>query len=382
MSYKFNLYCRNFSLVFAFLLLLQAAHPQYNFNKVDAWLSNNLKDLGGRAVLVLFKDGKLIYSKAQNDISKKQERITRFIAKRKGKDAGELLQDFTLSTQQMIASCSKWLSAALVMTFVDEGKLSLNDTIGKFLPVLTDYGKGKVTIWQCLSHLTGIEPGSFRESREMITNAPSMEDAVSLIAQQPMEGEPGKTFHYSNVGLQIAAAIIEKISNKNFETLFQERIAKPCGMVNSNFGKGKTVLAAGSGRSTPLDYLNFLTMILNEGTFNGKKVLSKNAVIEMQKNRVTKDTKVISSPAEAGNWGYGFGEWVMDLTPALSKGEGEMPTSLRSNAVTSPGLFGSFPWIDNEKKYAGFLFVFNINNKGRNEKYRELKQLADAAVTK
>ena len=72
----------------------------------------------------------------------------------------------------------------------------------------------------------------------------------------------------------------------------------------------------------------------------------------------------------------------MDLTPALSKGEGEMPTSLRSNAVTSPGLFGSFPWIDNEKKYAGFLFVFNINNKGRNEKYRELKQLADAAVTK
>ena len=182
--------------------------------------------------------------------------------------------------------------------------------------------------------------------------------------------------------MQIAASIIEKISNKNFETLFQERIAKPCGMVNSNFGKGKTVLAAGSGRSTPLDYLNFLTMILNEGTFNGKKVLSKNAVIEMQKNRVTKDTKVISSPAEAGNWGYGFGEWVMDLTPALSKGEGEMPTSLRSNAVTSPGLFGSFPWIDNEKKYAGFLFVFNINNKGRNEKYRELKQLADAAVTK
>ena len=372
MSYKFNLFCRKFSIILSFLLLLQVAHPQYNFTKVDDWMTNNFKDLGGRAVLVVYKDGKLIYTQAKNEINKKQERITKFIAKRKGLKADELLQDFNTSTQQMIASCSKWLSAALVMTFVDEGKLSLNDTIGKFLPVLSENGKGKITIWQCLSHLTGVAPGNFKESMQMIINAPGMDEAMNAIARQPMEGEPGKTFHYSNVGLQIAAAIIEKISNKNFETLFQERIAKPCGMVNSNFGKGKTVLAAGSGRSTPLDYINFLSMILNEGTFNGRKVLSKNAIIEMQKNRVTKDTKVVSSPAEAGNWGYGFGEWVMD----------DATGERRSNAVSSPGLFGSFPWIDNEKKYAGFLFVFNIKSKGRNEKYRDLKQLVDAAVTK
>lgn len=372
MSYKKLQYCRKFSLIFALLLLLQAAHPQYNFNKIDAWLAANLKDLGGRAVLLVYKDGKLTYSKAKNEISKRQERFTKFIAKRKGLKADELLHDFNTSTQQMIASCSKWLSAALVMTFVDEGKLSLNDTIGKFLPVFTENGKGKITIWQCLSHLTGVAPGNFKESMQMIMNAPGMDEAMNAIARQPMEGEPGKTFHYSNVGLQIAAAVIEKISNKNFETLFQERIAKPCGMVNSNFGKGKTVLAAGSARSTPLDYINFLTMILNEGTFNGTKVLSKNAIAEMQKNMITKDTKVVSSPAEAGNWGYGFGEWVMD----------DVTGERRSNAVSSPGLFGSFPWIDNEKKYAGFLFVFNIKKKGRNEKYKELKQLVDKAVTK
>lgn len=380
MSYKKLQYCRKFSLIFALLLLLQAAHPQYNFNKVDDWLAANLKDLGGRAVLVIYKDGKLIYNRVENDING----VTKSLPPTYGGPRTRRFQikPFDSATQIMIASCSKWLSAALVMTFVDEGKLSLNDTIGKFLPVFTENGKGKITIWQCLSHLTGVAPGNFKESMQMIINAPGMDEAMNAIARQPMEGEPGKTFHYSNVGLQIAAAVIEKISNKNFETLFQERIAKPCGMVNSNFGKGKTVLAAGSARSTPKDYINFLIMILNEGTFNGQRVLTKNAVIEMQRNKVTKDTKVISSPAEAGNWGYGFGEWVMDLTPALSKGEGEMPTSSRSNAVTSPGLFGSFPWIDNEKKYAGLLFVFNIKNKGRNEKYKELKQLVDKAVTK
>ncbi len=378
MSYKINRICRNFSLIGAFLLLLQTANAQYNFSTVDKWLTNNLKEIGGRAVLVIHKDGKLVYSKAENDVSDRQKRITKFIAKRKGKDADEMLKDFDVNTQQMIASCSKWLSAALVMTFVDEGKLLITDTIGKYLPIMTANGKGNITIWQSLSHLTGIKPGNFKESIEMISKAPSMDEAMEAIAKQPMEGEPGKTFHYSNVGLQIAAAVIEKISGKNFETLFKVRIAKPCNMMKSDFGKGKTILAAGSARSTPLDYLNFLTMLLNDGTFNGKQVLSKASVIEMQKNRVTKDTKVAGSPTEAGNWGYGFGEWVMDdPMPEMSNYE-----KLRTNSVTSPGLFGSFPWVDYEKNYAGFLFVFNIKNKGRNEKYKELKKLVDQAITK
>ena len=53
-----------------------------------------------------------------------------------------------------------------------------------------------------------------------------------------------------------------------------------------------------------------------------------------------------------------LGEWVMDDA-----------TNRVDHAVTSPGLFGSFPWVDNERQYAGFLFVFNLKNKGREEKY-------------
>jgi len=105
--------------------------------------------------------------------------------------------------------------------------------------------------------------------------------------------------------------------------------------------------------------------------YNGNRVLSKQSVIEMQKNRVPKDAVIVSSPAEAGNWGYGFGEWVMDGVSG----------DKRSDAVTSPGLFGSFPWVDNKKQYAGFLMTLNLKNEGRNERYKELKQLTDAALS-
>lgn len=377
MAYKFISICRKCSLIASFMLLLQAITAQdtapqteYDLSKAGTWLKGNLDDLGGRAVLVIFKDGKIIYNKAENNMNNRQKAIGKFIAKRQGKDPDEALRDFSSTTKERIASCSKWLSAALVMTFVDEGKLQLNDSIGKYLPVMTAHGKGGIKIWQCLSHLTGIKSGSLKDSREIITNATSMEEAINGIALEPMEGEPGKTFHYSSAGLQIVAGIIEKISGNNFETLFIERIARPCHMQHTDFGNGKVPLVAGSAWSTAEDYINFLSMLLNEGVFNGKRVLSKAAIIEMQKNRVTTDAVIKYSPAEAGDWGYGFGEWVMSNAKA----------GMGSDAVTSPGLFGSFPWVDNKLHYAGFLFTFNINSKGRNERYTALKKIIDNAI--
>ncbi len=369
MSYKLRKHCLHSTLIIAFLLLFQSGHAQYNFSKIDNWLNENLNELGGRAVILIYKDGEIIYSKSENDLSRKQKFIGKMIAKKTGKDAETVLQDYNEHSKIAIASCSKWLSAALVMTFVDEGKLNVDDSIGKYLPVMISNGKGNITIAQCLSHLTGIKSGNLKESREMASNANNMDDAMNTIAQQPMEALPGTSFHYSSIGLQIAAAVIEKISGKSFETLFEERITKPCKMPNTDFGHKKVPLAAGGANSTATDYLHFLQMILNNGTYNGKTVLKKNSVEMMQKN-YTANKKVDYSPAEAGNWGYGFGEWVMDDAVA----------DKRSGAVTSPGLFGSFPWIDNEKQYAAVLITFNLKNKGRNEKYKALKKLADDAI--
>lgn len=345
--------------------------PLYGFSQyeqLNEWLEDNAEAMGGRVFLVIYKDGKLIYSQGANEMTARQKRIGKFIAKRKGKTAD--LNDFTLNTREPIASCSKWLSAALVMRFIDAGKLQLQDSIGKYLPIFTRYGKGNITIIQCLSHTTGIKPPDLKANLKEMRQLKSMEECMQYFAQMPMEGNAGTVFRYSNAGLQIAAAVLEKISGKDFETLFEEEIARPLGLRNTDFGKSGIPLAAGGAFSTPEDYISFLNMILNKGMYKGNRILSEASVAAMQVNRITNGVRVAYAPAEAGNFGYGFGEWVMTTAEAGKP----------SNAVTSPGLFGSFPWVDNQLHYAAFLMTVNLKSKGRHEKYVELKQLVDSLL--
>jgi CubicO group peptidase (beta-lactamase class C family) len=360
-----------FSLLMSFLLSYQSLQAQYNFKEADKWLKENTPSIGGRATLMIYKDGKIVYSHSENELTRKQKMIGKFIAKRTGKDKDEILQDFSENNKIAIASCSKWLSAALVMTFVDEGLLKVEDTIGKFLPLFTASGKGNITITQCLSHTTGINSGELKESIQSFKNTTNMDDAMELVAAYPMDSEPGESFRYSNVGLQIAAAVIEKISGKDFKTLFEERIAKPCNMKNTDFGEKPLPLPAGGARSTATDYLHFLQMILEGGFYNGKLVLKKETIALMQRNHAA-DKKIMGSPAEAENWGYGFGEWTMDDASA----------NTNSNAVTSPGLFGTFPWIDNKNGYAAILLTYNIKSEGRHERYTTIKSIIDTAIKK
>ncbi|MBS1566851.1 MAG: beta-lactamase family protein [Bacteroidetes bacterium] len=352
---------------FSFCLAF-GAKAQGNWARVDSWLDDNTGDMGGRSFFVVYKDGRIVHTHAFNDMSRRQKMVGKYLAKRSGRQPN--LDDYTMDTRQPIASCSKWLSAALVMTFVNEGKLSLTDTIGRYLPVMTSHGKGNITISQCLSHLTGIKEPPLKQSLQELRAIKNMDEAVALIAGMPMEGAPGKTFHYSNAGLQLAGAVIEKISGKSFETLFAQRIAAPLGMTNTDFGKGPVAMPAGGAFSTPNDYTRFLSMILAKGVYNGKRLLSEKSIAAMQVNRITKDVRVAYSPTEAGDFGYGYGEWVMQSAGITTP----------SAAVTSPGLFGSFPWVDNQKGYCAFLMTFYLKNTGRNARYKELKALVDQSL--
>lgn len=356
------------TLAFFIALLALAPARAQDFSAVEQWLDTHAEDMGGRVILVVHKNNKTVYTYAVNDMNRRQKAATKFVSRRQDKEAD--LTDYTTSTRQPIASCSKWLSAALVMTFVDEGTLKLTDSVGKFLPVLTKNGKGGITISQCLSHATGIKAPKLRNNLKEMKAFETMDDAISAIAALPMEGKPGTVFNYSNTGLQIAGAVLEKISGKTFEQLFAERIAQPLNMKDTDFGKGKVALPAGGASSTPEDYLNFLGMILNKGMFNGKRILTEKSVAEMQVNRIMPGVKIAHSPAEAPGTGYGFGEWIYD-------GPGGSST-----AVSSPGLFGSFPWVDNYWHYGAFLMAVNLKHEGRQELYAELKELVDKVMGK
>ena len=153
--------------IFSLLFLLMMGNcclAQQNFSSVDQWLHNNLHEIGGRGVIMVFKDGKVVYSKAENGLNIREKMAIKWFARKQGVDAVEELQDFSQSTVKPIASCSKWLSAAVVMTFIEEGKFSLEDTIGTYLPIMSQNGKGNIKIQDCLSHLTGIKAPPIKEA--------------------------------------------------------------------------------------------------------------------------------------------------------------------------------------------------------------------------
>src|ERR1700742_4763029 len=116
-----------FSLLFCLSVLAQSG-----FDAVDQLIKQNQKELGQGFVLLVVKDGKVLYQK-------------------------QGYPDFVAKTQAPIAAAGDWMTAALVMTFVDEGKLSLDDKVTKYVPLFGKYMKGYITIRNCLTNTTGIK---------------------------------------------------------------------------------------------------------------------------------------------------------------------------------------------------------------------------------
>src|SRR6185436_11532338 len=141
MSLIIRFYCLKFSLFIVTLLIFHTIFAQrkekplvskYNFTSLDRILEEKQGLIGKDYVVLIWKkDDTLTYKK----------------------EVGE----YKSKTIAPIASCSKWLTAALVMQFVDEGKISLDDPVVQYIPVFEKYMKKYITIRNCLSHMTGIE---------------------------------------------------------------------------------------------------------------------------------------------------------------------------------------------------------------------------------
>ena len=99
MAYKAYKYCLYCSILLGFMLIYQVSKAQYNFGNVNSWIKENLEELGGRAVLMIYKDGKIIYSRQENDLNRKQEMLGKMIARKTGKDADEVLKDYDINSK-------------------------------------------------------------------------------------------------------------------------------------------------------------------------------------------------------------------------------------------------------------------------------------------
>ncbi|MEO6231093.1 MAG: serine hydrolase domain-containing protein [Ferruginibacter sp.] len=341
MSYKTTRNCLKCLLALNFMLLCLVGKSQYNFSEADQLLAANQKLLGDNMVALIYKDGKIIHQKE--------------------------LGEFTVNTKAPIASCSKWLTAALVMTFVDEGKISLDDKVSTYLPIFETYGKSYITIRQCLSHETGIADNQ-RILAKLIQRRKfeSLEDEVNSFAKKEIDSNPGTSFYYGSIGLNIAGRILEVVGKKRFELLMKQRIFTPLNMKGSSFAPDNFATdPSGGAVSTAADYMNFLSMILDKGMYEGKRILSDASVTAMQTNQ-TKDVPKKYAPQAGEGYDYGLGEWILG-----TDADGQ------STVVSSPGLFGTFPYVDNCKKYACIFFVKNRLGEERKDVYLQIKKAID-----
>lgn len=245
-----------------------------------------------------------------------------------------------------IASQSKPITAAAFMMLVDEGKVSLDDPVAKYLPEFKDQWlvveqdkdhtllkrpKQPVTVRNILSHTSGMP---FKSAMEQPTlDLLPLRDAVRSYAMTPLQFEPGSKYQYSNAGINTAGLIIEVVSGMPYEEFMDKRLFGPLGMKDTTFWPNEEQLTrlakaykpnadktgleeitvtqlkypfndrkrqpmpAGGLFSTANDVGRFCQMVLNGGAFQGKRYLSEDAVKQM----TSKQT------GDAVKNGYGLG---------------------------------------------------------------------------
>ena len=227
-----------------------------------------------------------------------------------------------LDTKYNLGSMNKMFTAVAVAQLARHGKLKFTDPVGKHIPDYPnpDVAK-KVTIHHLLTHTGGTGDIFGPKFRANLEKLKTPKDYIALYGKRAPAFEPGSRFAYSNYGLVLAGAIIERVSGMSYYDYIRKNIYARAGMNNSdsywknettpNLAKGYTSLEgppryhydslpmrgspAGGGYSTCEDLLRFATAL------TGHKLLD------------AEHTKILTtgkSDAGPGNsYGYGFCVW-------------------------------------------------------------------------
>lgn len=202
--------------------------------KIDRVAIDTLTSTGvPSASVAIVKDGKIVFTRAYGDA-----RIEQKVA--------------ALPTMRYsIGSISKQFTAAAMLLLQEQGKLLLDDKVGKYVPDLTR--ANDVTIRQLLSHTSGYQdywpqdyvmPGMLKPT--------SARAIMETWAKIPLDFEPGSKWQYSNTNYVIAGVIIEKVSGQPLMKFLQEKIFKPLGMTSV-----ADIDVARLGDTDPTGYLRY-----------------------------------------------------------------------------------------------------------------------------
>jgi CubicO group peptidase (beta-lactamase class C family) len=280
-----------------------------------------------------------------------------------------------------MASMTKPITAAAVLMLVEEGKLSLDDPINKYIPELgglqtVDGKKPRITLWNLLTHTSGMGEATDEESRA----ARNLADLIPAFASKPLAFEPGTKWKYCQSGINTLGRIVEIVSGQSFELFLQKRLFDPLEMKDTTFYLTEVQMrryvtparrdgnqlvptdnwllfghpptwrdhypAANAGLfSTAPDYTRFAQMLLNGGLLEGRRYLTAESVHVMS----TTQTGDLVTGFTPGN-GWGLGVCV------IRKPQG-VTAMLSPGTFGHGGAFGTQGWIDTRKGIVLILMI-------------------------
>lgn len=264
-----------------------------------------------------------------------------------------------------IASATKTLSAALLMSLVDSGHVSLDDPVGQYLPEWNVGAKASITLRMCFAHTSGMVPGDPVISDDTTT----LRQAAAQLANVPLAFAPGSTFQYGGVSMHVAGAVCEVATGQSWSSLFAQRIAAPLQLTATDyfaFGPTPNPRIAGGARSNLREFARFMAMLRDDGVWNGVPVLSAASVQELLTAQ-TDGLPVAGSPHPYGA-PYGIGIWI-----------DRRDSQGRTMFASGVGAFGFAGWLDRAHDLSGTFAIQYFNQSS----YPYLEQIfaaIDAAV--
>jgi len=170
----------------------------------------------------------------------------------------------TGDTAHQLASATKIFTGTAIMMLVEEGKLSLDDSVVKLLPGLPA-SWSNVTVQHLLTHTSGI-PDWFEASAgprgNILDLRASRDDIIKKISAEPVEFQPGEKWSYNQSGPVLLAMIVEKVAGRGFEDFLDQRIFKPLAMKTTRFGNSSDVSRTSTRRGTCGKTMRYAASIL------------------------------------------------------------------------------------------------------------------------
>ncbi len=331
-----------------------------------------------------------------------------------------------------IYSMSKPITTVAAMMLVEDGRLKLDDPIALYLPEFAKMNVGvekpdatgkpaletaparrPITVQDLMRHTSGITYGFFgpglvkKAYNDANLNAgdPDNAEFSRRIASLPLAYQPGTTWDYS-YSTDILGRVVEVVSGKSLLAFEKERILDPLGMADTsfyvtdplkqkriaeplandrNFGVNADIndprvarkLESGGGGmvSTATDYAQFLQMLLNGGSLDGKRYLGPSTLRYMTSDHASPGAGVAPGPLYLPGAGYGFG-----LGFAVRRATGEAVVPGEAGEYYWGGAGGTYMWVDPKSE---MFVIFMVQSPKYRVHYRSvLRDMIYAAVLK